>query len=200
MNFLETSNRPSKKYGVSTNAVGRLVEEMDKHNNIWNYNLFGNPYRLDKDFKDIHLRATALLVAYQDDFRTQEEVANAILSGTEVKGKLPVSIEEEYLYAGDGLSKRNYGRLIWGHDGIYNSWAAADSIDSLAYKAINDGATPGCRIVVAHKGEVVHDKSYGTTNGVDLVTDSTIYDLASITEIASTSLCLMHLNEAVISI
>ena len=196
VNFLETSNRPFKNYGVSKNAIDRLVEEMDKHNNEWNYNLFGNPYRLDKDFKDIHLRATALLVAYQDDFRTQEEVANAILSGTEVNGKLPVSIEEEYLYAGDGLSKRNYGRLIWGHDGIYNSWAATDSIDSLAYKAINDGATPGCRIVVAHKGEVVHDKSYGTTNGVDLVTDSTIYDLASITKIASTSLCLMHMNES----
>ena len=54
---------------------------------------------------------------------------------------------------------------------------------------------PGCRIVVAHKGEVVHDKSYGTLDGVKPVSDETIYDLASITKIAATSICLMKLNE-----
>ena len=53
---------------------------------------------------------------------------------------------------------------------------------------------PGCRIVIAHKGEVVHDKAYGTIDGVAPVELGTIYDLASITKVAATSICLMKLN------
>ena len=196
VNFLETSNRPSKKYGVSSEALGVLSSEMEKYENDWVFNLFANPYRLDKDFLDIHDNAEGLIVAYQDDFRTQEAVANALLGAGTAEGKLPVTPKGAYFYEGDGLGLRN-GRvssLGWGYDSKENTWGCAAEIDSIVADAFAEDAMPGCRIVIAHKGEVVHDKAYGTIDGVAPVELGTIYDLASITKVAATSICLMKLN------
>jgi hypothetical protein len=55
---------------------------------------------------------------------------------------------------------------------------------------------PGCRVVVAHKGRIVLDGAYGTLDGKAPVTEETVYDLASITKIASTTLALMKLEES----
>lgn len=54
---------------------------------------------------------------------------------------------------------------------------------------------PGCRIVVAHKGLIVHDGIYGTLDGDQPVQASTLYDLASITKMAASTLSLMRLEE-----
>ena len=197
VNFLETSNRPSKKYGINSVAITRLNTEMNRRNNYWCFNLFANPYRLDKEFVEIHNNATALIVAYQDDYRTQEAVANAIMGAGTANGKLPVTPVGSYFYQGDGLGlvKGAEIKLGWSYHAKDESWGCSTTIDTIVTDALLDEAMPGCRIVVAHKGEVVHDKSYGTLDGVKPVSDETIYDLASITKIAATSICLMKLNE-----
>ena len=58
-------------------------------------------------------------------------------------------------------------------------------LDSVVLNAIEGGAMPGCRLVVAHKGKVIHDGAYGTIDGTEPVTKATVYDLASITKIAA---------------
>jgi beta-N-acetylhexosaminidase len=204
VNFLETSNRPSKGYGINDKAVKYLKEELLKSiadttsNTEWVFNVFANPYVLDGDWVKLLERSSSLIVAYQDDYRTQEAVANAIAGAGSANGKLPVTPPGSFMRAGDGigLGRLDHERLSWNHAAIDGSWGGTAKIDSIVADALAENAMPGCRIVVAHKGEVMHDKSYGTTDGNIPVTQGTIYDLASITKIAATSICLMRLNKS----
>ncbi len=70
------------------------------------------------------------------------------------------------------------------------------TIDTLVNAAIQAQAIPGCQIVVLHKGRKVIDRAYGhlTYNAdADTVTPQTIYDLASVTKVAATTLAIMKL-------
>jgi len=69
------------------------------------------------------------------------------------------------------------------------------AIDKLVDDAISQGAFPGCQIVAAVDGKVFFRKSYGTHCYNDrAVQDDDIYDLASITKIAGSTLALMRLQ------
>ena len=78
-----------------------------------------------------------------------------------------------------------------------------DGIDAMVLQAIKDGAMPGCQVLVAHKGEIVYNKSFGTLAPVDgndnsldwlsgvQVNNNTLYDLASISKAAATVPAMM---------
>ncbi len=68
-------------------------------------------------------------------------------------------------------------------------------IDTIAQEAIFAKATPGCVVTVLRKGKLVFQKSYGslTYDSTIPVTPNTIYDLASVTKISATTVCLMKL-------
>jgi Beta-lactamase class C and other penicillin binding proteins len=74
-------------------------------------------------------------------------------------------------------------------------WAGSARIDSVIQIALDKGAMPGCRVVVAHEGKVLHNEAYGTTDGRTAVDDGTVYDLASITKVFASTLSLMWLEE-----
>ena len=61
-------------------------------------------------------------------------------------------------------------------------------IDNIAQKALNLNATPGMQVLVARKGMVVWEKSYGytDTSQTQSVTNDIVYDIASITKITAT--------------
>ena len=70
------------------------------------------------------------------------------------------------------------------------------AIDHLAQRAIAAGATPGCQIVVMHRGEMVFDRCYGRYNydgNAAAVDPETLYDLASLTKVTATTLAVMRL-------
>ncbi len=68
-------------------------------------------------------------------------------------------------------------------------------VDSLALLGLKEGAYPGCRVLVAHRGKILYDRCYGylDENHQHRVTDSSVYDLASITKLAASSLAMMWL-------
>ena len=70
-------------------------------------------------------------------------------------------------------------------------------IDSIALNCIKEGATPGCQILVAKDGKVIYSKSFGyhTYKKGDFVKNSDLYDLASLTKIAATTLSVMKLSD-----
>jgi beta-N-acetylhexosaminidase len=71
-------------------------------------------------------------------------------------------------------------------------------IDSIALVGIKEKAYPGCQITAIKNGKVFYQKSFGTLSydsESNKVTDETIYDLASLTKILSSSLALMKLSE-----
>ena len=70
-------------------------------------------------------------------------------------------------------------------------------IDSIANAGIENKAMPGCQIIAAKNGHVFYKKSFGNHTYDSLskkVENSDIYDLASITKIASSALILMQLE------
>lgn len=69
-------------------------------------------------------------------------------------------------------------------------------IDNIAKFGIDQNAYPGCQILVAVEGKIIYRKCFGNTlyDGGEPVRDDHIYDLASITKIASSTLALMRLQ------
>ncbi len=79
---------------------------------------------------------------------------------------------------------------------IVNQPALKD-LDAFMKKCIFQGAFPGCQIFAAKDGEIIFQKNYGYTtyDRTIPVTDTTLYDIASVTKIAATTLAVMKLYE-----
>ena len=73
----------------------------------------------------------------------------------------------------------------------------ARTIDSIANASIEAGCFPGCQILVARKGKIVHHKSYGyhTTDKLRAVENDHLYDMASCTKVMAATISLMHLAD-----
>ena len=71
------------------------------------------------------------------------------------------------------------------------------TLDSIANASIEAKCFPGCQILVARHGKIVHHKSYGyhTYDNERKVENSHIYDMASCTKVMAATMCLMHLAD-----
>ena len=70
-------------------------------------------------------------------------------------------------------------------------------IDSIALNGISEGAFPGCQVLVSIKGKIIYQKSFGHhtyESGANTVKNSDVYDIASITKIAGSTLLAMYLE------
>lgn len=69
--------------------------------------------------------------------------------------------------------------------------------DAAINKAIDAHAFPGCRVLAAKDGKIFYNKAFGyfTYDQNSPVQLNTIYDLASLTKVVSTTLCVMQLYE-----
>jgi CubicO group peptidase (beta-lactamase class C family) len=72
------------------------------------------------------------------------------------------------------------------------------TLDSIAKDAVGRGVASGVSIAVGRYGRLVHLRGYGTTDwapGSDSVTDSTLFDIASLTKVVATTMAAMLLEE-----
>ncbi len=156
---------------------------------------FGNSYTLSK-FKNLE-KAKALILAYEDFPLAHQITAQAIFGGISASGKIPVNVSENIIRK-KGIDTRSAIRFEYSvPEAAGMSTEKLGVIDSIVNNAIANGAMPGCQVFVARKGKVVFNKAYGmkTYNSTDTVTTSDLYDIASITKIAATSLATMKLYE-----
>ena len=120
--------------------------------------------------------------------------AQIIFGGEAISSKLPVSISTKYI-AGSGFStqKTRLGYINSDFQGI--NFSKLNKIDAIVNEAIAERATPGAVVMVVKDGRVVFDKAYGShTYGEDVPTKvNDIFDLASVTKIASTTIATMKL-------
>lgn len=188
-NYCNTSNSPRYNYGLYQSVID-FITKQDKEK-IISVNLGANPYSL-KRFEDIN-SIDALLVSYQDNIYAQRAAAQALFGGIDINGKIPFSSSEEFP-AKSGLTLKK-SRLKYGFNNIEDS--VFKSIDSIALDGIKSGAYPGAQILIAQKGEVIYNKNFGyfTYDKKQLVNDSTIYDLASLTKVLATGFSIMKLVE-----
>lgn len=68
-------------------------------------------------------------------------------------------------------------------------------LDSLLEDAITKGVFPGCQVFAAVNGKIIYNKSFGfyTYDQSPPVTDSTLFDIASVTKIMATTISVMKL-------
>lgn len=70
------------------------------------------------------------------------------------------------------------------------------SVDRLMKEAIQRGVAPGAAVVIGHRGRIVLAKGWGKTDrarGAPAATDETLWDLASVTKVAGTTVAAMLL-------
>ncbi|PID94394.1 MAG: glycosyl hydrolase [Bacteroidetes bacterium] len=179
-------------YGITPQLQKRLQQLKEKHRLIVTY--VGSPYGL-MHFQQIP--ADALLLSYEDNATANDLWVQAIFGASPITGVLPVSINDS-LKEGFGLQRKAINTLRYGcleEEGSYQE--ILRPIDSLIHKAIKEKGLPGCQLWVAKDGNVIIDKTYGyqTYQKKQPIGDEEIYDVASITKVAATTLAVMKLYE-----
>ena len=189
--FVAETNRPVVNYGYPE-GWEIYVKHLDT--NKQNIGLFlGNPYALTESIQSTSF--DGLLLAYENSRFTQDLVPQALVGAISVTGSLPITLSRT-LKRGVSFETVVGSRLqftIPEELGIDRN--AFSRIDSLALAGIQNGAYPGCQVVVAQHGKVIYRKNFGahTYDNSVPVSDRSVYDLASITKIAASTLTLMDL-------
>jgi beta-N-acetylhexosaminidase len=153
-------------------------------------------------FGDPRLLATAVdlptvMMAYSTDLVVQQVAAQIIFGAVGATGVLPVSVGNQWA-AGTGIPTPACDRLGYSlpeAEGMDSR--TLEQITSIAAEAIALKATPGCHVLVARKGKVVYEKSFGyyTYDNKTAVSDETLYDLASVTKVSATLQTVMYMYE-----
>ncbi|WMJ75570.1 glycoside hydrolase family 3 N-terminal domain-containing protein [Cytophagaceae bacterium ABcell3] len=181
----------NKDYGITENSR-KFIEKLHKaHPNVV-LSVFANPYSLKHFDQYPHV-----ICGFEDNETTNRIVPQIIFGALSPSGKLPVTVSES-LPIGTGLITQNLDRLRYGQpESVGLNGSSLAKVDSIFNKAIEDGATPGGQVLIAKDGMVVYNKSFGhmTYDREQPVTESTIYDIASITKVAGTMQAVMFLHE-----
>ena len=161
------------------------INFLAKNNNVI-LDVFAKPYSLlpITNFDAIE----GLVVSYQNNAIAQIVSAELIFGAIEAKGKLPVSIHTNFK-VNDGFSTEKLSRLGFSSpENVGMNAEILSKIDGIANKAINGKMTPGIQVLVARKGKVIYQKSFGyhTYDKTIKVQNSDIYDVASLTKIMAT--------------
>ncbi len=153
--------------------------------------IFANPYSLNSLLFTSNF--DALMLSYQNSEIAQELTAQAIFGGIGVSGKIPVTVRHFSINSGLATAPIRMSYVMPEQTGIKTEYLY--KIDSLVNNAIAQKATPGCQVLIAKKGKIFFNKSYGyhTYDKNEKVENSAVYDLASITKIGATVPILMQM-------
>ncbi|MES2567982.1 MAG: glycoside hydrolase family 3 N-terminal domain-containing protein [Bacteroidota bacterium] len=189
----KTSYKPDKNFGCSEGSQDVISKICSKKNTI--ACLFSNPYLINK-LENID-KSMAILELYENNQFSQKAAADAVMGAVSVNGSLPVSTN--LFKAGIGIEIKNSIRVQYvvpEQIGINSSKLL--KVDSIALMGMKENAYPGCQIIAIKNGKVFYQKNFGKQTydaSSEKVNDNTIYDLASLTKILSSSLALMKLSE-----
>ncbi len=180
---------PIRNFNISDPAVS-LIKQLQEQTNSITF-VFGNPYAI-KNF----CSAKNIVACYEDDDITQMAAVDFLEGKIAAKGKLPVTVCDQYKFgSGIDLYSNSLPRVEPKAVGL--DILKLQMIDSIAGDAIEKGAIPGCVVLVAKDGKIAYQKAYGhydydKSQPVNL---QTIYDMASVTKICATTLCVMQLYD-----
>lgn len=139
---------------------------------------------------------STVLITYGTNPTAQRVAAHIVIGAMPAKGQLPFTCSETFCYA-DGV-KRNVTRLkftVPEELGIQRRWL--QPIDSVVQSGLIRRAMPGCQVFIALQGKVIWNKAYGhhTYSREQEVQLNDIYDVASVTKVAATTLAVMKLYD-----
>ncbi len=187
------SRSPKKKFGLTSNMMDVLNNIKSVHPTV--VSVFANPYSLGL-FPELG-EANALIMAYENTLLSQEYAAQLIFGGIDAKGKLPVT-SSGLFKVGDGLitKKKRLKYSIPIEEGFNPE--KLKKVDSIVLNGIDEKAYPGAQVLIARRGNIVYNKSFGhhTYEKKRKVSSTDMYDLASITKVTASIPNLMKLVES----
>lgn len=190
--FHRSNANPWKSYKFTKENI-RWIKEIAKTKTVV-LDLFVRPYAmLDlQDTQDIE----AIIHSYQNSKLAQEKSAQLIFGAIPSKGRLPVSLGETPIRT--GLQSGTLRRMSYGipEEVGVDSDTLNIKIDSLVNLGIKRAMMPGAQVLVARRGKVIYDKSFGyhTYNKKQPVRPESMYDIASMTKILASLPLLMELE------
>ena len=154
---------------------------------------FGNPKNL-RHFDP----AVACVQIFERNEVTEIYAAQMLFGGVGSEGRLPVAVSESL----------PFGAAV-NHPAVRLGFAAAEktgilnerlvSINAIAESAIDKGVFPGCQVVVAKDGQVIYSQAFGyytyDKKKKTPVKTTDLFDIASVTKVAATTLAVMKLEE-----
>ncbi len=184
---------PGRNFGISQESINLIENIADSVKVI--LACFSSPYSLK--YFNIPEKLESIIIGHQDTEISNEICAQIIMGGLPAKGKLPVTTDK-YFPLFTSIKTNDLKRMRYGipeEEGINSE--SLQEIDSLVFLNIREKAIPGCQILVAKDGNVIYRKSFGyfTYKKGSFVKNTDLYDLASITKIAATTLSVMRLYD-----
>jgi beta-glucosidase-like glycosyl hydrolase/CubicO group peptidase (beta-lactamase class C family) len=188
-----TNESPYNNYGISKKQFS-LIKEISETSKVLLVH-HGNPYAL-KNKRGLE-KVQSILIAFNDDPLTQRLSAQGIFGTFKINGLLPVTIDKNYMVkTGISLTDKQILKYTIPEEAKLSA-EVLKKIDSIALRAIENKATPGCQVFVAKDGKVVYNKSFGHHTYLKKrpVKNNDLYDIASLTKIVATVPSLMKLFE-----
>jgi CubicO group peptidase (beta-lactamase class C family) len=134
-----------------------------------------------------------ILQANSIAYTQQDCAAQILMGGIGASGKLAQNVGT--FKAGNGYftTATRFKYTIPEEIGI--DGARLDAIDRLLTQSVQQHVFPGCQVLIAKSGKVFYNKSFGNHeyNGGQTVQNNDLYDIASITKSAATTVAIMKL-------
>lgn len=152
--------------------------------------IFGTPYTLEQ-FQGID----NILLTYEEDPAIEDLAAQAVMGVFSLRGLLPVSAGKAFPVF-SGVKTKQLFRMGYAlPEEVGMNSLVLREIDSIALEMVLKKAAPGCQVLVAREGRIIYEKAFGyhQYNKERPVELSDLYDLASVTKIAASTMALMRL-------
>jgi beta-N-acetylhexosaminidase len=151
----------------------------------------GSPY-----LKNYVSSMETVITVFDDSPEVKRTVPQLIFGAEKSSGVFPITIGNRQ--PGSQILTPSLKRLAYSiPEDVSMSSKTLKKIEGIAHEAISISGTPGCYVFVAKDGKVIYEKSFGyfTYDKLTPVTDSTIYDLASVTKVSATLQAVMFLYD-----
>ncbi len=153
---------------------------------------YGNPLNFS------YLDSTITAVQIFERNKITEALAPQLLFGAiRAEGKLPIEVTE-WMPKGSQINTPVTRLKYTIPEEVGISSEKLTGIDAIFEAAIRQKATPGGQVLVAKEGKIIYAKNFGhhTYEQKQIVEKTDLYDIASITKTAATTLAAMQLYEA----
>lgn len=152
---------------------------------------FGNPYVV-RDLPD----SDAQLMAWSARSNQIQAATPALFGGTKIGGRLPIEIPGMYPM-GHGIDLPQTAIRFDEPETVGISSDGLRKIDTIMNDAVFDSTFPGGVVAVVKDGVIAYRKAFGyhTYDKLKKVSETDIYDLASLTKVVTTTTSIMKLMD-----
>ncbi len=190
----KSDKNPWKPFKISDTEKDFLIQASQNHKVI--LDIFASPYAIHGLPRMNGL--AALIMSHQNNSYFTEASAQIIFGGMGASGTLPVALSETFP-AGFGITTSGGLRFKYAlPEELGIDSKKLDRVKEIAEEGIKAGAYPGCQVLAAKNGQVFYRQAFGyhTYDKKRPVTMSDIYDVASVSKIASTLAGVMKMYDS----